>query len=290
MKRLETKDGRVQIFAPAKINLTLHILGRREDGFHELETLMVPISLGDDLIFERISSPAIEIISPEVHLPSGPENLIYRAVELFREATDWRAGVRVTVTKRIPIGAGLGGGSSDGASALLALEALSGCNLGRESLERLAAQMGSDAAFFIQARAAVCRGRGEIIEPIALAETYPGVLINPGFGVATPWAYKTYAAHPQRGQEGRPYSFGPLRNDLEPAVFLKYVWIATAKQWLQAQPEVEDALMSGSGSSLFAIFKKEMDDIAVELFLQKFREEFGPAIRVWPITINSPLD
>lgn len=273
----------MQIFAPAKINLFLHIVGKRPDGFHDLETLMVPITLGDDLVVEPISGTEIRLWCSDPELSTGPDNLIYQAAELFRQHFRWEQGVSFRVTKRIPVGAGLGGGSSNAAATLLALRALSGMTASDEELSQLAGQLGSDTAFFVRSQPAICRGRGEIIEPCVLAESYPGLLINPGFGVSTPWAYQSYAKNPRRGIEGKTFSFGPLRNDLEPPVLEKYLWIVTAKEWLQQRPEVVDAMMSGSGSSLFAILSAEANG---ENLAREFKAEFGATILALPITIN----
>lgn len=283
MTRLERNGDAVQIFAPAKINLFLHIVGKRPDGFHDLETLMVPITLGDDLVVEPISGTEIRLWCSDPELSTGPDNLIYQAAELFRQHFRWEQGVSFRVTKRIPVGAGLGGGSSNAAATLLALRALSGMTASDEELSQLAGQLGSDTAFFVRSQPAICRGRGEIIEPCVLAESYPGLLINPGFGVSTPWAYQSYAKNPRRGIEGKTFSFGPLRNDLEPPVLEKYLWIVTAKEWLQQRPEVVDAMMSGSGSSLFAILSAEANG---ENLAREFKAEFGATILALPITIN----
>ncbi len=240
-------------FAPAKINLYLHILGRRPDGFHELETLMAPISLGDTLDLDVIPGGAIEFTCSDPALSDAKDNLATKAARLFLEEFQLETGVRVHLEKTVPVGAGLGGGSSDAASVLLALRELTGIKCADAKLAELAARLGSDIPFFIYRTPAICRGRGEIIEPFQLNENFQGLLVHPGFGVSTPWAYKTYAQNPGQGAPGRTFADFTLRNDLEPPAFSKYVWLPTVKSWFQKQPEVLDSLMSGSGSSIFAL-------------------------------------
>ncbi len=168
------------------------------------------------------------------------------------------------------MGAGLGGGSSDAAAVLLALRELTGVKCDDATLSEMASRLGSDVPFFITRTPAICRGRGEIVVPSALKEKLQGLLVHPGFGVPTPWAYKTYAANPQQGETGRAFDGFTLRNDLEPPAFSKYLWLPTVKAWFRKQPEVLDSLMSGSGSSVFALTKSEGD-------IADLRARFSPS-------------
>ncbi|MEJ0001153.1 MAG: 4-(cytidine 5'-diphospho)-2-C-methyl-D-erythritol kinase [Verrucomicrobiota bacterium] len=275
-------------FAPAKINLYLHILGRRADGFHELETLMAPISLGDTLEIELLpdvaTAPgAVEFTCSDPALGDAGENLATRAARLFLEEFSPARGVRLHLDKSVPVGAGLGGGSSDAAAVLLALRELTGVKATEAQLAELAARLGSDVPFFIHRSPAVCRGRGEIVEPVALKETLQGLLVHPGFGVPTPWAYKTYAANPQPGETGRTFAGFTLRNDLEPPAFGKYLWLPTVKAWFRRQPEVLDALMSGSGSSVFALTAA---GAPVEPLRTRFLADFGDTTFAVPFTVG----
>jgi 4-diphosphocytidyl-2-C-methyl-D-erythritol kinase len=266
--------GAVKQAAPAKINLYLHITGRRADGFHDLETLMVPISLGDTLDLELIPA-GIEFTCSDPALSDAQDNLATRAARLFLDEFKLATGVRIHLEKAVPVGAGLGGGSSDAAAVLLALRQLTGIGADDAKLMELAARLGSDIPFFIYGRPAICRGRGEIIEPVALHSSYQGLLVHPGFGVSTPWAYQTYAQNPQPGTPGRTFPDFTLRNDLEPAAFSKYPWLPVAKEWFRAQPETLDALMSGSGSSVFALTASREDALALRT---KFHAEFGASL------------
>lgn len=249
----------MQLSAPAKINLSLKVLARRADGFHEIETLMVPISLRDSLTIEKNNrSGGVEFQSDDSSIPLGEDNLIVRAARAFLVAANLNAGLRITLQKNIPHGAGLGGGSSDAAATLLGLDQLLGTALGRGELLRLAAQVGSDVPFFILRSAAICRGRGELVTPVEFGTALPLLLLKPEFGVPTSWAYSRW----QDSSELPGFDYGPqqlgdrnLVNDLERPVFEKYVFLAQLASWLREQPEVLAALLSGSGSTLFAVLR-----------------------------------
>jgi 4-diphosphocytidyl-2-C-methyl-D-erythritol kinase len=272
--------------APAKINLYLHIVGRRADGFHDLDMLMVPISLGDQLDIDLIPT-GIEFTCSDPALSDAQDNLATKAARVFLEEFSLKTGVRIHLEKAVPVGAGLGGGSSDAAAVLLALRKLTGVQADDAKLAELAARLGSDIPFFIYGRPAVCRGRGEIIEPITLRGAYQGLLVHPGFGVSTPWAYKTYAQNPQTGVPGRTFPDFTLRNDLEPPAFSKYPWLPVAKDWFRQQPETLDALMSGSGSSVFALTESHDDALALK---KKFHVEFGGTLFATPFQVVTPND
>jgi 4-diphosphocytidyl-2-C-methyl-D-erythritol kinase len=273
----------VKQFAPAKINLYLHILGRRPDGFHELETLMVPISLGDTLEIDLIPA-GVEFSCSDPELADAQDNLATRAARLFLEEFKPKGGVRIHLEKAVPVGAGLGGGSSDAAAVLLALRQLHGLDCTDTKLAELAARLGSDIPFFIYRQPALCRGRGEIVEPVSLKGSYQGLLVHPGFGVSTPWAYKTYAQNPHPGEVGRTFADVTLRNDLEPPAFSKYPWLPTVKKWFRQRPGVLDALMSGSGSSVFALTGS--NESARDL-QQDFLAEFGETVFSTPFSVET---
>ena len=249
----------MRIATPAKINLTLEVQGQRPDGFHELATWMIPLGLYDELSMDVSSEMAYETNVASLGFDSS--NLILRAIERFQEETGQRGFYRVGLRKEIPIGAGLGGGSSDAAAALLLLNRLHGNLLDDEKLIELAAQLGSDAAFFVKGRAAWCTGRGEKMEIREFPTDRWVVLIKPEFGVSTAAAYAAYKGLPpdQKRGQAKKTVWGLLRNDLEQPVFRKYLLLPEIKNWLEQQPETELALMSGSGSTMFAVVKSEDD-------------------------------
>ncbi len=269
-------------FAPAKINLYLHILGKRPDGFHELETLMAPITLGDTLDIALTPERDIMFTCSEATLSDPAENLAVKAAKLFQQEFELKQGVSIHLDKRVPVGAGLGGGSSDAAAVLLALREMTGLKIADAKLSELAARLGSDIPFFIYQSAAVCKGRGEIVEPVKLQEKIGGLLVHPGFGVPTPWAYKTYAQNPQAGEKGRAFADFTLRNDLEPPAFSKYPWLPAVKKWFRAQPETLDSLMSGSGSSVFALTRSPEEATPLR---ERFRTEFGAGLFAEPFSV-----
>jgi 4-diphosphocytidyl-2-C-methyl-D-erythritol kinase len=269
----------MHLISPAKINLSLKILGRRVDGFHEIETLMTPISLYDELTIEwddRKSGIGFHCDDPA--LATSTDNLVVRAAELFFECTKQKSTVDITLKKKIPHGAGLGGGSSDAASTLLGLNRLFEINLSREELVDLAGQIGSDVPFFIYERAASCRGRGEIVVPTKLAKKLPILLLKPGFRLPTPWAYSRWQDSRELAEISyAAQKFGDLRfvNDLERPVFEKFVFLAHLKMWLRKQPEVSAALLSGSGSTVFAVLK---DSSAAGELANRARTELDPEL------------
>ncbi len=262
--------------APAKINLSLEIRGKRDDGFHEIESLFVPISLADELMIERAPLFSFACDAPDV--PSDDSNLVVRAAKLFFEKTGIQQRVKISLAKKIPHGAGLGGGSSDAATTLLALNEIFNARLANETLAELAAQLGSDVPFFIFRSAAICRGRGELVTPSAFAEKLPLLLLKPPFGVPTPWAYKQWRESreiPGAFYDAQHFGWGKLCNDLERPVFEKYIFLAALKSWLLGRAEVAGALMSGSGSTMFAILE---DAATASTLAEKARAEFGDTL------------
>ena len=181
-------DG-VRERAYAKINLGLKVLGRRPDGYHNILSVFQTVDLSDSLRFEPSTVGSTQIVCDHSGVPTGPENLVHRAIEVLRSATGIRKGVRVILKKRIPMGAGLGGGSSDAAAALRALNRAWGLALSPEALRELAGRLGSDVFFFLSPGTAVVSGRGEQVRYISWPEDAFYVLVNPGFEVSTRWAY-----------------------------------------------------------------------------------------------------
>lgn len=237
---------------------------------------MCPLALYDEMDI-LLGEPGIRLNIEGAELSSGQDNLIWKAADLFLKKTSSSQGVSIRLIKKIPMGGGLGGGSSDAASVLLALNQLHKNPLSLDELSEIAALLGSDVPFFLYGQPAVCRGRGEKVEPVELRDLPWVLLLNPGFGVPTPWAYKSYASHPQKGEPGKSFNWGKttvtLRNDLEPPVFSKYLWIAETKQWLRETGLCLDSLMSGSGATVFALIQ---DESVARQLIEKAREHLGP--------------
>jgi len=267
----------MQVLAPAKINLSLKILGRRDDGFHEIETLISPISLADKIDIEP-QSRWIDFSCDDPTLPGGDENLVVRATKAFLEKTKITSGVGIKLQKQIPHGAGLGGGSSDAASVLVALNKLFEAKLSGEELAKLGSTIGSDVSFFLFESAAVCKGRGEIVSPTKVKKKFSILLLKPAFSVLSAWAYSHWQDSkeiPGISYQTQNFDGQDFMNDLERPVFEKFVFLAQLKAWLLKQAEVGAALMSGSGSTVFAVLRDNAD---VDLLTKRAREELDREI------------
>jgi 4-diphosphocytidyl-2-C-methyl-D-erythritol kinase len=267
----------MQVLAPAKINLSLKVFGKRPDGFHEIETLIAPISLYDAIDIEK-QNRWIDFSCDDPSLPSGEDNLVVRAAKIFFEEANVKGGVSIKLEKKIPHGSGLGGGSSDAAATLLALNQLFKTKLSREQLAEAGAQLGSDVPFFVFGSAALCSGRGEIVSPATPKQSLSILLLKPGFGVASQWAYQQWKGPRELpGIDYRPRQFAghTFTNDLERPVFEKFVFLAQTKRWLLQQPEVGAALMSGSGSTIFAAMRESAD---VDLVTERAKSELDPQL------------
>jgi 4-diphosphocytidyl-2-C-methyl-D-erythritol kinase len=269
----------MQIAAPAKINLNLRILGRNETtGYHDIETWMVPITLADELRVELVETPGITLTCSDPDLDNGTDNLAWKAAELFLRETKHQGGASIELHKHIPHGAGLGGGSSDAAAVLKALNKQSPRPVDVPALEKLGAQLGSDVPFFIRSEAAVARGRGEILQSRPLPQPIDLLLLKPPFPVPTAWAYGAYAKNefcPTEWTAPQLHDGIELFNDLERAVFRKYVMLPAMKQWLLEHSLVAAAAMSGSGSCMFAILR---DPRGADQLASEAKAEFGQTL------------
>ncbi len=244
--------------APAKINLSLRVLGKRPDGFHELRSLMVPVSVFDELVFEHREEGDLAFACNILEVPADESNLVVRAARVFCESVGLLPRLSISLRKTIPHGAGLGGGSSDAATTLLALDALYQTQLPRAALATMGAQIGSDVPFFVYQSPAWIGGRGERVEPVQGLPALSLLLIKPAFGVSTPWAFgrwKDSAEIPGVPYAAQTYAGLELVNDLERPVFEKYLFLADLKRWLAGRSAVRAALMSGSGSTVFAVLE-----------------------------------
>lgn len=280
-----------------KVNLILNILGRRPDGYHELETVMQPVPLHDTLRFEKRASPGIQITCSDPNLPADSSNLVYKAADRFLKTAGASDGIQIHLEKRLPMAAGLGGGSGNAGTTLLALNELFGQPLNAVQLHAIAAGIGSDVPFFLQDRPALATGRGEIVEALprfaALEKTWI-LLVHPGFGISTPWAYQQLAHHPDalKGRSGRARCLvdllqstdlsaaaGEFYNSLEAPALFKFPLLALFQEFFR-EHGAAGTLMSGSGSTTFAIVSGQS---AAERLLEKFLGRFGRGY--WTATV-----
>lgn len=269
------QNGRsLTVHTPAKLNLFLEVLGKRSDGFHELETVMVSVRLYDTLCFtddpsKSIRFEGITATAPEQgnqcsdSLPGGKDNLIVRAAELLRSHAGIERGVRIHLLKRIPISAGLAGGSSDAAATLAALNRLWDLKLSVGELQNLAAQLGSDVSFFLEpSPVAVCRGRGELIEPLSVPVSLHFVIVRPQNGLSTADVFRSSqpVGNPKNIQSivgclksGQLVGMADrLHNSLQPAAEKLNPEVTQLRKRFDGE-SVLGHLMSGSGSSYFGL-------------------------------------
>jgi 4-diphosphocytidyl-2-C-methyl-D-erythritol kinase len=250
----------------AKINLLLRVLGKRADGYHEISTLLQAIDLHDEIALTK-RAPGITIRCSREGVPLGAENLAYRAVELLERECGHTLGVEIEIEKRIPVAAGLGGGSSDAAGTLLGLNQLYGLGVKKQRLQRLGSELGSDVPFFFSRGQGLATGRGEEIEELRLPLDYFLVLLKPPFGISSSWAYKkakkdltseTKGGHilgwdvPDHISGIIPF----LENDLETGVISEFEEIGRLKGVLNQEGALFTQ-MSGSGPTVYGIFETE---------------------------------
>jgi 4-diphosphocytidyl-2-C-methyl-D-erythritol kinase len=273
---------RLSLPAHAKVNLSLRVLGKRADGFHEVLTRMCPVSLADEVSVQAEAGGTSRLTCSDTTIPTDESNLAVKALRAFEKASGVTSGWHIHLEKRIPHGAGLGGGSSDAAAVLRALNRLSGEVLTPAQLHEIAASLGSDVPFFLHGTVCDASGRGEVLAPVAdFPWRLPLVLIKPPFGIATPWAYQRWSA--SREMKGVNYApqecpWGAMVNDLERPVFQKWLMLPALKSWLLEQTESRAALMSGSGSTVFAVCHTEE---GASSLAQKAREFCGETSQVF---------
>jgi 4-diphosphocytidyl-2-C-methyl-D-erythritol kinase len=274
--------------APAKINLSLRVLRRRDDGFHEIATRMAPLALADRLTLEVVpgASPgSVAFSCDDPGVPGDETNLAVRAVRALEKHTGTLPGLRIHLEKHIPHGAGLGGGSSDAAAVLRGLGEI--LSLPGPAIHAAAADTGSDVPFFLHGCACDCTGRGEHVVPVKDFAWRPRLLLlKPPFGVATPDAYSRW--RDSREIPGLIYfpqytPGGELVNDLERPVFEKYPVLGTLKSRLMTCPGVQAALMSGSGSTVFAVLSPDADAGAITAAAE---EHIGPGLQAFDTVLR----
>lgn len=257
-------SGSIRVLCPAKVNLHLRVLGRRQDGYHDIITLMQPVGPCDELSME-LGGKGIRLGCTDPELPTDQGNLAYRAALLFQEETGRPEGVEIRLWKRIPVGAGLGGGSSDAAGVLRGLNDLLGRPVAQDELLRWAARLGADVPFFLLGETALARGIGERLEPFRLEVPLYYVVWFPGWSVSTRWAYQNLDLGLTSGSkkitipqliERFEDVIVLLHNDLESVTASHHPWVERAKARL-GDAGAEGTLMSGSGPTVFGLFRQK---------------------------------
>lgn len=271
-RRTSTHDATtrvsVTVASPAKINLILRILDRRPDGYHNLWSLMQTVGLSDTVTISLDPASAdIRLSCTHPDVPLGAANLIHRAAVAVRERARVSIGLSIALDKRIPMGAGLGGGSSNAAATVIGLNRLLGLGWSAAEMADVAQDLGSDVPFFLYAPTGIVAGRGERVLPLRVVGERSILLVNPGFGVETAWAYKTLAASRtqpptlpdslQRLDATASFGWDDLRplmgNDFEAVVFPQHPVLAAIKRGL-LEAGAECAFLSGTGATVFGVF------------------------------------
>jgi len=247
--------------SPAKVNLHLEVLGKRPDGYHEIQTLLHRVDICDEVEI-RLGGRGVRLATEGEAVPGGMGNLASRAAQALSQAAGVRAGLQLRLKKRIPVAAGLGGGSSNAATVLMGLNELLQTGWKEERLMSLGSQIGADVPFFIFQKPALARGVGERLTAVELPEPLWFLMLIPPFGIPTAWAYETYDRMEKKKSESLQIKnlyptladlMPVLKNDLESVALSKYPQIAHVKKELLAHG-AEGALMSGSGPVIFGLF------------------------------------
>ncbi len=259
----------LSIASPCKVNLHLSIERRRPDGFHEIKTLFHRVSLQDTIHVQRTQASGIQLAVSDPDIPTGADNLVWRAAELFLKQYPQPGGVSLRIDKHIPAGAGLGGGSSNAAATLLGLQRLYEIDSAGDRLAALGASLGADVAFFLaDTRSAWATGIGEKLSPVENSPLLWFLIVYPQIHISTQWAYQTFSqdillTNPRKNNKVRD-SFrslsdvrGLMYNDFEQVIFPRYGQIKALKENLLAAGAL-GALLSGSGSSVYGVFADQL--------------------------------
>lgn len=291
----------IEVFSPAKINLFLGVIGKRKDEFHELLSLVAPVNFGDTLNIELVNDKD-SIESDFIGLPMDEENIILKAIKAFRRKYAFENGVKVLLDKKIPIGAGLGGGSSNAIATLKGVNYLLGHALNQEDLQKIAIALGSDCVLFFENGPVIMKGRGEIVEALdeELKEKLKGqrvLIFKPKFSVDTKWAYQQMALNPKFYIEREDAEFilkegieqfltsedlsGVLYNNFEKIILEKYKELGELMKNLKKQFRTK-VLLSGSGSACFCTLDEKSD---ISGILKMIKEVLGKDIFIVETTI-----
>jgi 4-diphosphocytidyl-2-C-methyl-D-erythritol kinase len=253
----------VQLKAPAKVNYRLDVLGKRPDGYHDLRMIMQRIDLCDEIEIALVAEPGIRVRCGREGVPDGPGNIAWRAADALLRLSPVQTGIDISITKRIPVAAGLGGGSSDCATVLMGLNDLLHLGLSDDRLMEIGVGLGADVPFFIYRKTALAEGIGEQLSPVDPIPSAWLVLVNPNIHVSTAWVYQNLQLTSDAGTHILPRFYGTiddvcavLHNDLEPVTIGKFPVIAEIKDLLVADG-AHGSLMSGSGPTVFGLFAEE---------------------------------
>ncbi|MBU1232061.1 MAG: 4-(cytidine 5'-diphospho)-2-C-methyl-D-erythritol kinase [Proteobacteria bacterium] len=285
--------------APAKVNLTLRILGKRPDGYHNLDSVMQKIELADIISIRCSKQPGIHLSCPGSDLPENESNLVWKAAAAFLRATDRTAdcGVSIVLEKHIPVAAGLGGGSSDAGAVLTGLNRLLHADLSEDALLDLGRSLGADVPFFVVPHHAVrATGIGDKMIPVFSLSDCTLLLVNPGFSVSTAWVYKNFTLtradkvsnlSDSRKKDNLSELPDPLFNDLEKVTIERYPELAVIKNFL-LDNGASGALMSGSGPTVFGVFPDSLGVASSDLHhcADELTKKYGSGVFITRVLCN----
>ena len=276
----------IQLKSFAKINLCLYVLRKREDGFHDIYTVMQAVDLHDRLSLYKMPR-GIVVQTDDPKLPADKRNLAYKAAEIFLGETKIGSGVKIKIQKRIPLSSGLGGGSSNAAFTLIGLNRLFNLGLPRKKLVKMAKDIGSDVPFFLSSGQAVATGRGEKIREVSLPQTYWIVLIKPPVTLSTPWVYENFKIDLTKKRKSikiykkRESFFGSIvgwENELEKVAVKKYPQVKVLRRRLEENGAIKTS-MSGSGPAVYGIFFDK----------PRYKEVRSLRPKEWQIWVTRPI-
>ena len=285
--QFEMTDHGLLVRAPAKINLSLLIAGKRDDGFHNIETIMAKVDYSDELLINKSSLPGIHLTCAGPHwAPQGPENLVFKAAKLLCEDCDLSPSLELTLTKNIPAGTGLGSGSSDAAATLMGINHLLDLRLPKTKLASLAAKLGSDVAFFIYGPLSYCTGKGELIDELSPFFKFTAILILPSISISTPKVYRAYThnadIYTQLHQEINAhikenridFVANMCANMLSSSCFGMERDLAEAKERIERRG-IGNICLSGSGSAMYCIVDPATSDARLDSLRNAISQETG---------------
>jgi 4-diphosphocytidyl-2-C-methyl-D-erythritol kinase len=276
---------KMQLKAPAKVNYRLDVLGKRADGYHELRMVMQRVDLCDELEIALTEIPGIRVVCGGAGVPDGPGNIAWRAADVLLKLSGRQVGIDISIKKRIPVAAGLGGGSSDAASVLMGVNELLELGLSEERLMEIGVKLGADVPFFIFKKPALAEGIGDRLTPLDQVPSLWVVLVNPGIHVSTAWVYQNLQLTKKAAPAIVSRSYGNLdevcellSNDLEPVTCARFPLVSELKELLIAAG-AHGSLMSGSGSTVFGLFADEGTARQAAAEIAKDRGWFAVAVR-----------
>jgi 4-diphosphocytidyl-2-C-methyl-D-erythritol kinase len=285
-KQFRTIGKALLVRAPAKLNLGLLIAGKRPDGFHEIETIMAKINWFDEILIQRGTKPGIELLCKGPHwAPAGQENLVYKACKSLLDSCGKSANLKITLTKNIPAGTGLGSASSDAAATLLGVNRLLRLAVKPKRLQKIAAQLGSDVAFFLDGPLAFCTGKGEKISKLRKNFSFSALVILPDISVSTKKVYENYRHNPDLYKRLHSQIIGLIKKnrvDLVPEMcvnMLQESSFGLCREIEELKTKIESTIgkcmcLSGSGSAMFCIIKRGDEQTAIQ-YQAKIRRNFG---------------